>query len=168
MTSKRKRNALSAVFIQSVQDQEIYSDGNLFRRRRSRSSGGRSGTKHWFQQVTIDGKRRSLGLGAYPTVTLAEARNAAVVNARTIREGRDPLAEKRETIAARQKSPGMARAQPQQLGGLGHRVPSSWSRPTSVNRDTLPVDGPPALLTPRWNGTAAGNSSSAPFPAAFR
>jgi integrase len=55
--------------------------------------------------VTIDGKRRNLGLGGYPTVSLAEARKAALLNTRMIREGRDPLAEKREAIAARQRPP---------------------------------------------------------------
>ena len=104
------------MFVQSVQDKGIYADG-----------GGRnlrvedSGTKYWFQRITIDGKRRNLGLGGYPTVTLAEAHKAALVNVRIIREGRDPLAEKRETSAARQKPPGIAFAYPQQLGGLGHR-----------------------------------------------
>ena len=44
-----------------------------------------------------------MGLGGYPTVSLAEARKAALVNSRMIREGRDPLAEKREAIAARKR-----------------------------------------------------------------
>ena len=46
-----------------------------------------------------------MGLGGYPKVSLAEARKAALVNARTIREGRDPLGEKREAIAARKRPP---------------------------------------------------------------
>ena len=100
MTSKSKRNALSAVFVQSVQETGTYSDGGGLNLRVEKS-----GAKYWFQRVTIDGKRRNLGLGGYPTVSLAEARKAALLNTRMIREGRDPLAEKREAIAARQRPP---------------------------------------------------------------
>ena len=95
MTPKRKRNSLSAVFVQSVQKAGTYSGGGGLNLRV-----GDSGTKYWFQRVTIDGKRRNLGLGGYPTVSLAEARKDALSNSRMIREGRDPLAEKREAIEA--------------------------------------------------------------------
>jgi integrase len=100
MTTKRKRNALSAVFVQSVQETGTYADGGGLNLRAEDS-----GAKFWFQRVTIDGKRRNLGLGGYPTASLAEARKAALVNSRMIREGRDPLAEKREAITARQRPP---------------------------------------------------------------
>ncbi len=100
MTSKSKRNALSAVFVQSAHETGTYSDGGGLNLRVEKS-----GAKYWFQRVTIDGKRRNLGLGGYPTVSLAEARKAALLNTRMIREGRDPLAEKREAIAARQRPP---------------------------------------------------------------
>ena len=100
MTPRRKRNSLSAVFVQSVQKAGTYSDGGGLNLRVEDS-----GTKYWFQRVTIDGSRRNLGLGGYPTISLAEARKAALANARMIREGRDPLTEKREAIAARQRPP---------------------------------------------------------------
>lgn len=61
------------------------------------------GTKRWVQRITIDGKRHNLGLGGYPAVSLAQARQAAQDNARTVREGRDPLAEKREVVQAARK-----------------------------------------------------------------
>ena len=100
MTTKRKRHALSAVFVQSVQETGTYADGGGLNLRVEDY-----GAKFWFQRVTIDGTRRNLGLGGYPTVSLAEARKAALVNSRMIREGRDPLSEKREAIAARQRPP---------------------------------------------------------------
>ena len=100
MTPKRKRNALSAVFVQSVQKAGTYSGGGGLNLRVEDS-----GTKYWFQRVTIEGKRRNVGLGGYPTVSLAEARKAALANSRMIREGRHPLAEKREAIVARQRPP---------------------------------------------------------------
>lgn len=100
MATNRKRNSLSAVFVQSVQETGTYADGGGLNLRAEDS-----GAKFWFQRVTIDGKRRNLGLGGYPTASLAEARKAALVNSRMIREGRDPLAEKREAIAARNRPP---------------------------------------------------------------
>ena len=54
----------------------------------------RGRTKSWVQRVTIDGKRRDIGLGAYPVVSLAKARRRAFENRVAIADGRDPLAEK--------------------------------------------------------------------------
>ena len=53
------------------------------------------GSRSWVQRIAIDGKRRDLGLGGYPTVALAEAREKAVSNRKAVREGRSPVAERR-------------------------------------------------------------------------
>ena len=53
------------------------------------------GSKSWVQRLTIDGRRRDIGLGGYPLVLLAEAREAAFENRKLARAGGDPLAEKR-------------------------------------------------------------------------
>ena len=55
-----------------------------------------SGAKSWVQRLTIDGKRRDLGLGGWPLVTLAEAREKAFENRKLARAGGDPLAAKRK------------------------------------------------------------------------
>lgn len=55
-----------------------------------------NGAKSWIQRVMIDGRRRDIGLGGFPVVTLAEARDMALDNRRLIRAGGDPLAEKRK------------------------------------------------------------------------
>ena len=52
----------------------------------------RTGSRSWVQRITIDGKRRDIGLGGYPTVTLAQAREAAVANRSLARRGGNPLA----------------------------------------------------------------------------
>ena len=52
--------------------------------------GGRS--RHWVQRLTVDGKRRDLGLGGYPYVGLADARAAAFANRQVARRGGDPTA----------------------------------------------------------------------------
>ena len=47
-------------------------------------------TKCWTQSVRIGGRPTSVGLGRYPVVTLALARQRALENARAVAEGRDP------------------------------------------------------------------------------
>ena len=59
------------------------------------SSRGRAA---WAQRVVLkDGKRHDLGLGPWPVVSLAKARQRAFANRVAIADGRDPLAEKRRT-----------------------------------------------------------------------
>ena len=53
------------------------------------------GSKSWVQRLTIGGRRRDLGLGGFPLVTLAEAREQAFDNRRQARRGRDPLSDRR-------------------------------------------------------------------------
>ena len=52
-------------------------------------------SKRWMQRVSINGRQRNLGLGGYPRVGLAEAREQTRDNLSIIRQGRDPLQEKR-------------------------------------------------------------------------
>ena len=56
---------------------------------------GRS--KSWVRRLSIDGKRRGLGLGGYPAVSLAEARDQTVANRRAVREGRGPVSPRKSS-----------------------------------------------------------------------
>ena len=58
-----------------------------------------SGGKLWKQRIAIHGRRVELGLGGYPLVTLAMAREAAIENRRMARAGRDPRIERRRAAA---------------------------------------------------------------------
>nr|WP_243730896.1 site-specific integrase [Rubellimicrobium sp. CFH 75288] len=58
-----------------------------------------TGARLWIQRVMVRGKRRELGLGGFPTVTLAEAREVALENKRVAARGGDPLAERRRAKA---------------------------------------------------------------------
>ena len=49
-----------------------------------------SGSRNWIQRITVDGKRRDVGLGGYPAVKLADARDAARANKEAVRSGRAP------------------------------------------------------------------------------
>ena len=54
------------------------------------------GSKGWILRIAIDGRRRDIGLGGYPAVSLAKARQFADAHRLAVAdEGRDPLAEKR-------------------------------------------------------------------------
>jgi len=56
-----------------------------------------NGARFWVQRITIHGKRCEIGLGGYPTVTLAAARDAATTNKQLVTAGGDPLAAKKQT-----------------------------------------------------------------------
>ena len=56
-----------------------------------------SGSRSWIQRLVIGGKRKDIGLGGFPLVSLVEAREMAFDNRRLARRGGDPLAGKRET-----------------------------------------------------------------------
>ena len=49
------------------------------------------GSKSWVQRLVIFGRRREMGLGGYPVVSLREARNKAFDNRRLVYRGGDPF-----------------------------------------------------------------------------
>lgn len=57
---------------------------------------GQTGSKAWIQRIVVGGKRRDMGLGGWPEISLQEARAKAVMNRQAIAQGRDPLAERQE------------------------------------------------------------------------
>ena len=57
-----------------------------------------AGLKSWVQRITIDDRRRDMGLGGYPTVSLAQARRRAADNRAAVADGRDPLSERRRSF----------------------------------------------------------------------
>ena len=89
---KRHSVRLCATFVKTVSVPGRYGDGygglGLSLLVTPRKSGGLS--KTWAQAVSPNGTKTSLGLGSYPVVTLAMARDRALANARAIAEGRDP------------------------------------------------------------------------------
>ena len=56
-----------------------------------------TGARSWVQRLMIQGRRRELGLGGFPLVSLAEARAKAFAYRKIAREGGDPLTEKRRS-----------------------------------------------------------------------
>ncbi len=91
-TTKNRPRRLSATFVRTVSTPGRYGDGHgghglslLVKR-----SACGDLTKSWTQAIRPNGRTTSVGLGGYPLVTLAVARERALDNARTVAEGRDP------------------------------------------------------------------------------
>ena len=55
----------------------------------------RKGAGHWFLRFTINGRRREMGFGPWPDVTITEARERAYDARRSVRDGNDPIEERR-------------------------------------------------------------------------
>ena len=92
--------ALTAAKVKAATKRGMHCDGhNLYLRVAP------GGSKGWILRISIDGKRRDIGLGGYPTVSLAKARRIAEAHRVAVAEGRDPLSEKR-----REKMPTFAEA----------------------------------------------------------
>ena len=89
---RRDAKRLSATFVNTVNVPGRYGDGRgghgLSLLVKPASTGGFS--KSWAQRIRLHGKAANVGLGAYPVVTLARARQKALANARIASEGRDP------------------------------------------------------------------------------
>ena len=87
-----KHSRLSATFVQGVNQPGRYGDG--------RGSHGLSllvkpstvsgWSKSWSQRLRVDSKVSQLGLGAYPVVSLAQAREQALENAKSAVQGINP------------------------------------------------------------------------------
>ena len=80
---------LSATRVKALKEPGRYSDGGGLHLYISRA-----GRKSWVLRITIDGRRRDIGLGGFPSVSLARAREKAAYNRAAVAEGRDPLAER--------------------------------------------------------------------------
>jgi integrase len=53
-----------------------------------------TGARYWILRTTVAGRRRDIGIGAFPEVSLAAARRLAADKRQQVREGIDPLAER--------------------------------------------------------------------------
>ena len=85
------RSALSPVKINALNTPGRYGDGNgLYLVVDENQS------KRWILRTLVHGKRRDMGLGSLQLVSLAEARKRAATYRLAARDGRDPIAERRQ------------------------------------------------------------------------
>lgn len=107
-----------------------------------------SGAKTFFLSYTSpeDGKRKQVSLGAFPSVSLREARLKAAETRKMVEEGADPIAAKRDGIARR-----MAQRELGTLGDLldlyASDLEMDGKRTAKEVRRITMKDVPPALLS---------------------
>lgn len=75
---KERRYRLSARFVATVDQPGCYGDGGLFVRVKHRARGHLA--KFWAQRTSAAGRQRNFGLGYWPHVGVAEAREKFVLN----------------------------------------------------------------------------------------
>lgn len=118
-------------------------------------------------RLVIDGKRREMGLGRWPDVSISEARDLAVDARRQVREGNDPVTA-RQTLRQKQKVLTVAEtieacfvARQAELKGDGKA--GRWMSPLSVHVipkiGSLPIEDVDQhvlkkTLAPIWHETA--------------
>ena len=153
---RRPHNALSAAFVRTAKP-GYYCDGNGLYLRVDRS-----GARRWEQRLRIQGRNRTLGLGGYRLISLAEAREKAFTNRKIARSGGDPRGERHKVrdmptfaeAAARvleQKRPGWRSGKHPEdwISSLrAYAFPELGHRPVGeiTTADIL------AVLTPIWHG----------------
>jgi len=90
-----KANKLTQLQVSRMKDPGMYGDGaGLWLKVTD------AGSKSWILRYTHLGRERWTGLGPFPEVTLAEARDKAIDWRRKLREGLDPLKVKQEAAIA--------------------------------------------------------------------
>ena len=173
--TKRPRT-LSAAFVRTISRPGVYGDGRGGRGlslRVHRTLDGRI-TKTWRQRVRIEGRLTSIGLGPYPEVTLAEARQKALNNSRGVRLGQDPRGRGVPTFAeAAERTIELHR----EAWKAGSPLPEQWE--STFRLHAAPLLGKPVdritsadvlrCLTPIWNSKpAAARKARHRIAAVFR
>jgi len=82
---------LNAAFVRIVSRPGVYGDQHGLRLRVYKSQKRQSISKQWIWRGTVSGTRRDIGLGGFPYVSLAEARQTAFEYRKIARGGGDPV-----------------------------------------------------------------------------
>lgn len=92
-----KSKELTAIQVKRLTEPGFYSVGGATGLYFNVASGG---SRSWILRATIGTKRRDMGLGGYPDISLAKARENAKDYRSQIRQGIDPIAERKANKAA--------------------------------------------------------------------
>ena len=172
---KRPRT-LSAAFVRTVNRPGVYGDGRGGRGLSLRVHRTRDGriTKTWRQRVRIEGRLTSIGLGPYPEVTLAEARQKALDNSRGVLLGQDPRGRGIPTFAeAAERTIKLHR----EAWKAGSPLPEQWESTFRLHAaplldkrvDRIESADVLACLAPIWNSKpAAARKAQHRITAVFR
>ena len=121
---------------------------------------GPGGSKSWIQRVTIHGRRRDIGLGGYPAVSLAKARHRAMANRVAIADGIDPLAGKRRANTPTFRAAAVATFEANRPRWRSARTARAWMQSLekhafpeigTLRVDTIGQDDILRILKPLWS-----------------
>lgn len=121
------------------------------------------GSKSWIQRVMIHGRRRDIGLGGWPVVSLAEAREQAFENRRAIRAGGDPLQKKRKAKVPTFREAALhtleatrPRFRTEKTATMWRQLMENYAFPKIGDMPVDRIGGPDVLrvLTPIWTSKA--------------
>src|SRR5919206_1073771 len=85
------------------------------------------GSRSWMLRYQLNGRRRDMGLGPYPEITLARARERAMEARRLVKEGRDPLAERSHGTAFTFKAAAEALIESKRPGWRNAKHAAQWT-----------------------------------------
>ena len=117
-------------------------------------------SKSWIQRVTIHGRRRDIGLGGYPAVSLAKARQRAMANRVAIADGIDPLAGKRRANTPTFRAAALATFEANRPRWRSARTARAWMQSLekhafpeigALRVDTIGQDDILRILKPLWS-----------------
>jgi integrase len=118
-----------------------------------------SGARSWVLRYQVAGKRRDLGLGAWPEVTLAMAREKALEARRAISTGRDPIDDRSKQTNCTFRSAADALIESKRDGWKNAKHAAQWvstleayAYPRLAETDTASIDTQDilAVLKPIW------------------
>ena len=140
-----------------------------------------SGARSWVLRCQVNGRRRDVGLGSWPDVTLAVARDKAIETRRLMRQGGDPVAAKRRALTTCFQDAAAALIVSKRDGWRNAKHAAQWSTtlatyayPKLGNMDVgaVTVDDVLAVLKPIWSekperraGCASASRQSSTLPA---
>jgi len=106
-----------------------------------------TGARSWILRCSIAGKRRDMGLGGYPDVTLADARRRAREMREQIDNGEDPIGQRREARAALAAKLAKSRTFSECVDAYLDAHSESWSNPKHRQqwRNTLTTYASPVI-----------------------
>lgn len=85
-----------------------------------------SGARSWVLRYQLNGRRRDLGLGPWPEVTLAEARDKALAERRLVKAGVDPLTQRARTVKLTFKAAAEALIEDKRPGWRNAKHAAQW------------------------------------------
>lgn len=86
-----------------------------------------SGARSWVLRYQKGGRRRDMGLGAWPEVTLAMARDRALEARRLLEAGQDPLTEREKTTSVSFKTAAEALVETKRSGWRNAKHAAQWT-----------------------------------------